>query len=119
MNAYQPDLDNFSGHAGNLHAIADAQSVFADQEEVSDDGDNYVLQGDCHTCSKQTGEGHSRSELGCERENDDYCNRDPEHNPAQQEKLVSATSVVNVAERGTAPNLSQDNHQADQHGQHR
>src|SRR6266700_842886 len=58
MNAYQPYLDHLAGHTSDLHAVSDTQTIFANQEKVTDNGDNNVLQSNCNARSQKAGKSY-------------------------------------------------------------
>ena len=45
MQPHEAEVDDFAGHAADLHAIADPDAVFPDEEEIADDGDEHALHG--------------------------------------------------------------------------
>ena len=48
MNANEANIEDIAGDSGDLHTIADADSVASDQEEVAGYGENDILQCDCY-----------------------------------------------------------------------
>ena len=53
MNANEADVEHIARDSGDLHAIADANAVASDQEEVAGDRQDYILQGDCYAGGDQ------------------------------------------------------------------
>src|SRR5580692_3970621 len=108
METYQSDVNDFARHRSYLHAASHPNAVFPDQEEVTDDRHNHVLKGDGDSRGDQAGKRGNRSDFGNESEDQDQGDRDPNNDASHQEKLVTATRVVNVTKDGSPPELTDD-----------
>src|SRR5215472_10213120 len=55
VQAHQADVDHVSDDPGNLNAVAHADPVLSDQEEIAGDGKDHVLQSDGDAGGEKTG----------------------------------------------------------------
>src|SRR6266542_3016600 len=117
VQANKSDVDDVAGNIADLDPVSDADAVAADEEEISDDAEDHVLQGDGDASRKEAGKGGQRADLGGERDEDDEDHHQRDHNAAQQHELVAATLLANVAEDGTAPELGGSGDQQNGHEQ--
>ena len=112
VEAHQPDFEDIAGHAGDCDAVADAQSVAADQEKVSDDRYDHVLKRDRQARGQESGVSGQRAELVDQPYDDRRGNDAGDHHAPHEEKLFAAPRVAHVAEGATAPEFrNAENHQ--------
>src|ERR1700724_175514 len=108
LHAHKADIDHFSRYAADLYAIAYPNSVAADQEEVADNGDNYVLQRDRDAGSEQSRVRHGGVQPARKTQSYDDGDRDSQGNFAQQQELIPAVRLVHVAKNGPLSDFSKD-----------
>ena len=101
----------------DLNAIADAQAVFADQEEVTDDRHEHALHGDGDAGGQQAGERREGARFRGERDADDRERDRPDHDSAHEQQLVPSPRLLHVVEYGALPQLAGGEHGAQQHEQ--
>src|ERR1700694_732043 len=116
MHADQPDINHVAYDAGDLDAVSNPDAVFADQEEVPHDRENHILQRDRHSRREQAGKraDPSQSAHGGHYHHDD--DDDPYDDPPQDQELMPAAMVLNVAERNIPPKMR--NQQDKAHSDH-
>ena len=61
MQAHEAQVDHFAGDVADLHAIADPNAVFADEEEVADDRHEHALHRDGEAGGEEAGERDERA----------------------------------------------------------
>ena len=105
MYPHQAHLNYLTGYACYLHAVANPDSKTANQKEVTGDGEDHVLKRDSYTCSDQAGESRDRPEFAGESKSHNDGDHEPENNFAQQQELVAASRIVNIAENGAPPSF--------------
>src|SRR4029077_4388897 len=105
MHADETDIHDFAGNGPDLDAVADAHAVFPNQKEVAGHGENHVLESEGHARGEKSGEGGESAQLGREgkRNNDD--GGEPQDDPSDQEELIAAAEIGNVAEGRAAPDF--------------
>src|SRR5215469_4420110 len=119
MKTHEANVYNLAGYIANLDAIANPNSVFADQEKIGHDRHNDVLQGYGDARGDQSGKSYNRTHLRGERQENNHNNCHPHHHPADQKELVAAADVMNVAERCSSPDFTDSDDRPNQRPEHR
>src|SRR5579871_5108110 len=83
MQSYETDIEYIAGDAGDLHAIPDPDAILADQEEISGNGHNYVLQSNSYARRDESGKHGKRTNFSSQSERNRYSNDEPQDNAAQ------------------------------------
>ena len=118
IHSDQSQVDDLTRHLADLHSIADANSVFSDQKEIADDGNENALHGDGETGGDEAGKGHDRTQLAGERKADDHDHQAPERDPAQQQELIATPRVLYIAQHRAPPDFGGGEHERQQHREH-
>src|SRR5215468_7623596 len=106
MKSNQSDVDHLSGYRADLYSISDSDTIFSDQEEITDDRYDYVLQGDCDSGGDQTRECRNCPKFSNKSEDENNGKTAPQDNLAHQHELITPASVVDVTEDRASPKFA-------------
>src|ERR1700680_273794 len=105
MHAHQTQVDHFADDRADLYAVSDPDSIFADQEEIPDDGYEHALHGNRQAGGEQTGKGGKGADFSDEAEPDDPDDDSPQNDRSYQQQLIAATRLMRIAKHCAPPHF--------------
>src|SRR5579863_4464520 len=110
VQADEANINYIAGYARDLNAIAHPDPVFADQEEIPCYCHDHILQRHGNPGGNQSGKGRDGADLCSQGKSYSDANCAPQNNAAQQQKLVAAAGIMNIAKYRAPPNMGQSDH---------
>src|ERR1700733_5789468 len=81
LELQQADTDYVSRHSGNLHPVSNADSELPNQQEVTENGKNHVLECNRHAGCEKPEKCREGPQIRSKSECDNKNNREPGQNP--------------------------------------
>src|SRR5579871_1757973 len=103
IEAHEADVDHVAGHAGDADAVADANAVAADDEEICGDREQDCLQADGDTGGDEPSKCRERTEFADKSHDEHDADEEADDEAPHQEELAATARFVNVAEDEPAP----------------
>src|SRR5579884_3301605 len=105
IEAHEPHVNHIACYACNADAVANANAVAADKEEIRRDTEQDGLQSDSEARSDESGECRQRTEVADDAEDKHQANQESNDKAANEKELPPSADVRDIAEDGALPKI--------------